>query len=72
VALIPDMAARGVRDDVVVRQLDPPPPSRPIIAVVPSGYRAPAVSAMLEVLGDITEEWVAGTMAASRPHTLAA
>jgi DNA-binding transcriptional LysR family regulator len=72
VALIPDMAARGVRDDVVVRELDPPPPSRPIIAVVPSGYRAPAVGAMLEVLGDITVEWVAGTMAASRPHTLAA
>jgi DNA-binding transcriptional LysR family regulator len=72
VALIPDMAARGVRDDVVVRQLDPAPPSRPIIAVVPSGYRSPAVGAMLEVLGDITEEWVAGTMAAGRPHKLAA
>jgi hypothetical protein len=30
------------------------------------------VGAMLEVLGDITEEWVAGTMAAGRPHKLAA
>jgi DNA-binding transcriptional LysR family regulator len=59
VALIPDMAARGVRDDVVVRQLDPPPPSRPIIAVVPSGYRSPAVEAMLEVLREISAEWVA-------------
>src|SRR5436305_14929549 len=35
VALIPDMVARAVRDDVVVRRLDPPPPSRPIYATLP-------------------------------------
>jgi DNA-binding transcriptional LysR family regulator len=63
VALIPDMAARGVRDDVVIRQLDPPPPSRPIIAVVPVGYRAPAVNAMLDVLGEVSDEWVAEILA---------
>jgi DNA-binding transcriptional LysR family regulator len=62
VALIPDMAARGVRDDVVVRELDPPPPSRPIIAVVPSGYRSPAVEAMLDILGEISDEWIAETL----------
>jgi DNA-binding transcriptional LysR family regulator len=62
VALIPDMVARGVRDDVIVRELDPPPPSRPIIAVVPAGYRAPAVSAMLEVLRDVSEAWVEARM----------
>lgn len=63
VALIPDMAARGAREDVVIRQLDPPPPARPIIAVVPGGYRAPAVEAMLDVLGEISAEWVAGAVA---------
>jgi DNA-binding transcriptional LysR family regulator len=59
VALIPDMVARGVRDDVVVRSLDPPPPARPIIAAVPAGYRAPAVQAMLDVLTGVSEAWVA-------------
>ena len=74
VALIPDMAARGVRDDVVVRQLDPPPPSRPIIAVVPAGYRAPAVSAMLDVLRDIGEDWVDARILPqrARPRSVAA
>src|SRR5947199_10453255 len=32
VAMIPDMVARGVRDDVVVRDLDPSAPPRPILA----------------------------------------
>ena len=58
VALIPDMVARGVRDDVVVRSLDPSPPARPILAAVPAGYRAPAVSAMLDVLHEVSEAWV--------------
>jgi DNA-binding transcriptional LysR family regulator len=60
VALIPDMVARGVRDDVVVRALDPPAPPRPILAAVPAGYRSPAAGAMLAVLAEIGEEWVAG------------
>ena len=58
VALIPDMAARGSRDDVVIRHLDPPPPPRPILAALPAGYRAPAVAAMLAVLHEISHEWV--------------
>lgn len=59
VAMIPDMVARGVRDDVIVRDLDPPAPPRPIVAAVPAGYRSPAVSAMLAVLGELSQEWVA-------------
>ncbi len=58
VALIPDMVARGVRGDVVVRVLDPAPPARPILAVVPTGYRAPAVEAMLDVLHEVGDQWV--------------
>jgi DNA-binding transcriptional LysR family regulator len=61
VALIPDMVARGVRDDVVVRSLDSPPPARPINALVPAGYRAASAEAMLGVLREISDEWVAGT-----------
>jgi DNA-binding transcriptional LysR family regulator len=57
VALIPDMVARGVRDDVVVRHLEPAPPPRPILAVVPTGYRSPAAAAMLEVLHEVAEAW---------------
>lgn len=60
VALIPDMAARGVRDDVVIRELEPAPPPRPIMVAVPAGYRSPAVQAMVAVLHEIGEQWTAG------------
>jgi DNA-binding transcriptional LysR family regulator len=59
VALVPDMVARGVRDDVIVRDLEPPAPPRPIIAVLPSGYMSPAAGAMLEVLREVSAAWVA-------------
>jgi DNA-binding transcriptional LysR family regulator len=59
VALIPEMAARGVRGDVVIRELDPAPPPRPIMVAVPAGYRTPAVKAMLGVLHEVGGEWVA-------------
>jgi DNA-binding transcriptional LysR family regulator len=60
VALIPDMVSRGAREDVTIRTLEPAPPSRPIGAVLPSGYRSPAATAMLAVLAEVGEEWVAG------------
>ncbi len=60
VALIPDMAARGIRHDVVIRELEPAPPPRPIMVAVPSGYRSPAVQAMISVLHEVGAEWVAG------------
>jgi DNA-binding transcriptional LysR family regulator len=59
VALIPDMVTRGIREDVVVRTLNPPPPPRPILAAMPSGYRSPAAAAMLTVLREVSETWVA-------------
>lgn len=65
IALIPDMVARGVRGDVVVRNLDPPAPARPIFALLPLGYRSPAAAAMLDVLGGISEDW-AGDRAAAK------
>jgi len=62
VALIPDMMARGVRDDVVIRRLEPPPPPRQIMAALPESYRSPAMDAMLGVLREVGEEWVAGRL----------
>jgi DNA-binding transcriptional LysR family regulator len=59
VALIPDMVARGVRDDVVVRELDPPAPPRPIVLLHPAGYVPPAAVAMVDVLQKVSSEWVA-------------
>jgi DNA-binding transcriptional LysR family regulator len=59
VALIPDMVTRGIRDDVVVRVLDPSPPPRPIMAALPAGYRSPAATAMLGVLREVSAQWVA-------------
>jgi DNA-binding transcriptional LysR family regulator len=60
VALIPDMVSRGAREDVTIRRLEPPPPPRPIGAVLPTGYRSPAAVAMLGVLQEVGEEWVTG------------
>jgi len=59
VALVPDMVTRAVRGDVVIRELDPAPPPRPISVILPSGYRSPAAGAMLEVLRGVGQAWVA-------------
>jgi len=58
VALVPDMVTRAVRGDVVIRELEPAPPPRPISVILPSGYRSPAAAAMLEVLRDVAQAWV--------------
>lgn len=67
VALIPDMVTRRVRDDVVIRELDPPPPPRPISALVPAGYRSPAAAVMLDVLVEVSAEWVSSRPKVSTP-----
>ncbi len=59
VALLPDMVCRAVREDVVVRELHPAPPPRPIAAVLPAGYRSPPAAAMLAILREVSTEWVA-------------
>ena len=71
VAVIPDMVSRGAREDVVIRGLHPAPPSRPILAVLPAGYRSPAASAMVAVLDEVGEEWVAQALRA-RAHRVSA
>ena len=52
------MVTRGIRGDVVVRVLEPPPPSRPILAAVPADYRSPAAAAMLEILEEVSASWM--------------
>jgi DNA-binding transcriptional LysR family regulator len=58
VALVPDIMTRTIRDDVVIRELDPAPPPRPISVILPVGYRSPAAGAMLEVLRGVADSWV--------------
>ena len=70
VALIPDMVTRGIRDDVVVRVLDPAPPPRPIMAAMPAGYRSPAAVAMLSVLREVADEWVTRRVCVTESGTL--
>jgi DNA-binding transcriptional LysR family regulator len=60
VALVPDMVARGAREDVVIRPLEPAAPWRPIHAALPTGYRSPGAEAMVAVLREVGEEWVRG------------
>jgi DNA-binding transcriptional LysR family regulator len=57
VALIPDLVARGAREDVVIRSLGSDAPVRQVMAAVPAGYRAPAADAMLEILLEVGSEW---------------
>jgi DNA-binding transcriptional LysR family regulator len=67
-ALIPDMVSRSAREDVAIRLIDPPPPPRPIGAVLPAGYRSPAAVAMLGVLREVSEEWVHDRPPLRRPR----
>lgn len=61
VALIPDLALTNVREDIVVRPLAGPAPARRIFAVaLRAGSRAPAVTAMLDVLEGVGARWAAG------------
>jgi DNA-binding transcriptional LysR family regulator len=57
VALIPDLAARAARRDVVIRSLGPRGPVRQIVAALPAGYRGAATDAMHEVLLAVGAEW---------------
>src|ERR1017187_10423578 len=57
IALIPDIAARAARQDVVIRSLGTGAPVRQVMAAVPAGYRAPAAEAMLKVLLAVGLEW---------------
>jgi molybdate transport repressor ModE-like protein len=57
VALLPDLAARAARSDVVIREVGLP--SRRIVAAVPSGYRPPSTEAMLAVLRAVGADWEA-------------
>jgi DNA-binding transcriptional LysR family regulator len=51
VALIPQLALSAVRDDLVVRALDPESPARRVFAATPRGAAVtPAVATMLDVL----------------------
>jgi DNA-binding transcriptional LysR family regulator len=63
VALIPDMAARTIRGDVVIRELHPTPRARPIMVALPAGYHSPASQAMVAILHEVGEEWVRGRVA---------
>jgi DNA-binding transcriptional LysR family regulator len=58
VSLIPDLALLAVRDDVAIRSLGARPPMRRIQAMtLRDGYRSPAISAMLDTLAEVGEEF---------------
>jgi DNA-binding transcriptional LysR family regulator len=55
VALIPQLALESVREDVVIRQLSAPKPTRRVVAAANgNGYRSPATEAMLEILREVS------------------
>ncbi len=59
VCLIPDLALVAVRDDVVVRCMQGRPLVRHVLAAtLADGYVSPAAAAMLEILDEVSVEWV--------------
>jgi molybdate transport repressor ModE-like protein len=59
VALIPTLALTTVRDDIVIRDLGSDAPVRQIAAAtLPGAQRSPATRAMLDVLHDVSAEYV--------------
>jgi DNA-binding transcriptional LysR family regulator len=60
VAMIPDLAATSIRDDIVLRSLGPDGPVRRIVAATKAGgYRSPAAQAMLDTLVEASATWIA-------------
>jgi DNA-binding transcriptional LysR family regulator len=61
IAMIPDLAATSIRDDIVLRSLGPHGPVRHIVAATKAnGYRSPATTAMLDTLVEVSADWVDG------------
>jgi DNA-binding transcriptional LysR family regulator len=68
VALIPELALSGARDDIVIKALSPRPPIREVLASVPRGARlAPAAPAMLNSLEHAAEGYEAQRPAGYTP-----
>jgi DNA-binding transcriptional LysR family regulator len=63
VALIPQLALQGVREDVAIRPLSGDSPVRRIVAATLADYRSPATDAMLEILREVS----VGFLARQRP-----
>jgi DNA-binding transcriptional LysR family regulator len=60
IALIPELALQGVREDVVVRPLAGRTPKRRVVAATPAGgHRSPATDAMLDVLRAVSADYQA-------------
>lgn len=58
VALIPELALSGVRQDIAIRTLSPQPPVRQVTAAAPVGTRrTPAASAMLDILREVADRY---------------
>ncbi len=59
VALIPELALSGGRDDIAIRALSPHSPVRRVVAATPAGTRlTPAAAAMRQILIDVAGRYV--------------
>jgi DNA-binding transcriptional LysR family regulator len=73
VAPVPDMVARNASADVRICTVLGVKLTRPIVAVMPSGYQSRPARAMVEVLEQVTDEWqAAGRTVAPIARTRAA
>ena len=56
ISLLPEMALSNLRDDIVIKPIEPKTPKRRVLAAtLAGGFRSPAMAAMLDVLGGVAE-----------------
>jgi DNA-binding transcriptional LysR family regulator len=61
VALVPQLALSRIREDIIVRPLDPVSPTRTVVAATPRGPAvAPAAAQMLAILEDVAAGYARG------------
>jgi DNA-binding transcriptional LysR family regulator len=61
VALLPRLAQGGIRDDLVVRALDPSSPTRRVLVATPRGAtQTPAAKTMVNIIGEVAQRYSSG------------
>jgi molybdate transport repressor ModE-like protein len=72
VAPVPEMVARNAPDSVRICTPSDHQVMRPIVAVMPAGYQSRPARAMVEVLKEVSEEWIAAAPAQPKARPRAA
>ena len=60
ISLLPELALSNLREDIVIKPIAPNTPNRRVMAAtLAGGFRSPAMTAMLDILGEAADHYVA-------------